>query len=606
MLNKFPGKCACGVWVEAEAGSVRKNSDTGRWDVRCETCNTGNAAVQSLIAHGTAILKANPGLSAKYGRPLPAKFVLLSGHDASDQQAAVFEHFAWGHGSVIVNAVAGAGKTSTMKNAIRYAPRNIFIQMFAFGSAAAQQLKAAIEELKTADDYDYSRVNAGTFHSVGLRAVRKFLNLPDAQVTISENKCRNLLKQTLGIADLRPGAQHPNIAIFSMYAAFVCDLVRFAKGEGLGALKPLDVADFWHLVEYHGMSLNSEHANVTTAVRMAIDLLALSNEAAKTGALDYADMLYLVCLWKLRLWQNDIVICDEAQDSSPVRIAMLHLSLKPGGKLYAVGDDFQAIMGFAGASNDAMSIIRREFNCKDLPLTVSYRCARKVVERAQTWNPIIQASPFAPEGDVLDDVALCDALDMLTAQDAILCRQTAPLVEVAYGLIAGGRACQILGREIGEGLVNLIEQQKAKGIERLVEKLEAWKTREMAKFIAKGEEQKAEAVDDKVSCINVLINGLSENDRTIPALIVKIRSLFTDQKEGVAPTVLTLCTQHRSKGLEWDNVAILRPDLNPSKAARQAHQLKQEFHLLYVANTRAKVRTINCAFGDMKIVKKAA
>src|SRR5277367_729756 len=106
---------------------------------------------------------------------------------------------------------------------------------------------------------------------------------------------------------------------------------------------------------------------------MARQLLGWSNDAAKLGRLDFDDQLYLVCLWKLRLWQNNVVVVDEAQDTNRVRRAMLHLMLGAGGRLYAVGDESQSIMGFTGASVDAMAQIEREFNCRRLPLTVSYR-----------------------------------------------------------------------------------------------------------------------------------------------------------------------------------------------------------------------------------------
>jgi superfamily I DNA/RNA helicase len=258
-------------------------------------------------------------------------------------------------------------------------------------------------------------------------------------------------------------------------------------------------------------------------------------------------------------------------------------------------------MGFTGASSDAMDLIAKEFNTAELPLTVSYRCAQRIVERAQTWVPHIEAHADAPAGSVADDVPLYAALAELGPTDAMLCRQTAPLVTVAYGLIARGRACRILGREIGEGLVNLIEQQKARGVDRLVAKLEAWREREMAKFIAKGEETRAEAVADRVDCVLVIAQALPETERTVPALIAKIRGMFVDPVRGEPQKVLTLCTVHKAKGKEWDKVAILQPELMPSRAARQLWQEVQEQNLQYVAATRAKTRLIYCQPEDTRV-----
>jgi superfamily I DNA/RNA helicase len=280
---------------------------------------------------------------------------------------------------------------------------------------------------------------------------------------------------------------------------------------------------------------------------------------------------------------------------------MLHLSLRPGGRLYAVGDPRQSIYGFTGASTDAMDLIAREFNTRELPLTVSYRCATAVVARAQSWVDYIEPAPGAPEGIVRDEVPLHEALANLSPTDAVLCRQTAPLVKVAYALLARGRACRILGKEIGDGLVNLIELQHGKGIEGLLKKLAIFAEREAAKFTARGDERAAEAVQDRVSCVATIAEALPEPQRTIPGLIHRIQTMFQDPEKGEQQRVLTLATQHKAKGKEWDKVLILRPDLNPSKAARQEWQIEQEDNLMYVAATRAKLELTYAVEGDMTL-----
>jgi DNA helicase II / ATP-dependent DNA helicase PcrA len=584
--NKRAGVCTtCGNQVEVGGGEAVKTEQGWRLECGCRSAGTDVADGASSAPTLTSGLQAD------------GSYVLLSGHAASPNQAAVFDHFRFGRGSRIIKAVAGSGKTTTMKNAVAYLPPRLSVQLLAFNVDAADQLKAAIDELVEKKRIPANNnVRASTFHSVGMYAVRRHLNLPETQLRVDDGKCRKLLRQNLpeGEAGDR---------LMSLYGAFVSQLVGLAKGEGIGALVP-DLEEAWyHLVDHHGMYLDSEEATVEMAVEMARRLLRWSNEAAKTGWIDYDDMLYLVCLWKLRLWRNHVVIPDECQDTNPVRRAILHLALLPGGRLYAVGDPKQSIYGFTGASTDAMDLIAKEFNTSELPLTVSYRCARRIVERAQTWVPYIEPAGTAPEGDVVDDLPLVEALTRLTSEDAILCRQTAPLVEVAYGLISRGRACRILGREIGEGLVNLIEQQRARGINKLVEKLAVWRDREMSKFIQRGEENRAEGVADRVNCVLVIVEKLPETERTVPALIAKIRSMFQDDSKGRRP-VLTLATVHKAKGQEWERVAILRPELMPSKAARQEWQMEQEENLQYIAATRAKTLLMYVADGDTQVERK--
>jgi superfamily I DNA/RNA helicase len=57
--------------------------------------------------------------------------------------------------------------------------------------------------------------------------------------------------------------------------------------------------------------------------------------------------------------------------------------------------------------------------------------------------------------------------------------------------------------------------------------------------------------------------------------------------------MITLCSVHKAKGLEWNRVYILgRDSLMPSKFARQKWQMDQELNLIYVAVTRAKAELI--------------
>ena len=145
----------------------------------------------------------------------------------------------------------------------------------------------------------------------------------------------------------------------------------------------------------------------------------------------------------------------------------------------------------------------------------------------------------------------------------------------------------MLGRDLGAGLTSLVKRVKARGIDALIEKLIAWRDREVAKHTAKGEELKAEAITDRVECVLTVIDSLDENHRTVPALLAAIEGLFSDQGG-----CLTLSTVHKAKGKEWQTVAILRPDLMPSKWARQDWQADQEQNLIYVAYTRAKKNLI--------------
>jgi len=77
---------------------------------------------------------------------------------------------------------------------------------------------------------------------------------------------------------------------------------------------------------------------------------------------------------------------------------------------------------------------------------------------------------------------------------------------------------------------------------------------------------------------------LYERADSVRELLELICKIFSD---GDAPGIL-LMTGHKSKGLEHENVFILREDLIPHKLATTEEAQLAESNLLYVMLTRAK------------------
>ena len=496
----------------------------------------------------------------------------------SPYQQAVFDFVSHGKGSALVTAVAGAGKTTTIVEALKLIPAGRTTSFLAFNKRIADELKAKVP----------AGVRAQTFHSVGFGAWGYMKNR-NVQVSMT-NKSRDLMDAHFGDDDVR------------MYGSFACKLVSLAKQIGMGFLSS-DTPDVWAgLIDHYDVSLDSTDASESEGVEIARRLLAHSVRVADAreggpSVIDADDMLYMPLLRNARFFPHDWVFVDEAQDTNGIQLAMLRRMLKPSGRLVAVGDRRQAIYGFRGADASAMDNIAKAFNCVELPLTISYRCSQAVVRQAQTIVPYIEAHPEAPEGRVwnwYDQVSPNDNFGKTTieypeptfsAGEAIICRNTAPLVSKAYELIGQGIGCKVLGREIGTGLIKLIEKMHAFDMDLLGAKLEAWSAREQAKFMAKGQETKAEAAADKVAAINAVIERLEEEDRTIAALIKALDAMFSDDSDA---KLVMLMTAHKSKGLEFERVYVLSPELMPSRWARQAWQQEQEANLQYVTWTRAK------------------
>jgi superfamily I DNA/RNA helicase len=171
--------------------------------------------------------------------------------------------------------------------------------------------------------------------------------------------------------------------------------------------------------------------------------------------------------------------------------------------------------------------------------------------------------------------------------DSVLCRFNAPIIKEAYGFIAKGVPARVEGREIGEGLKKLARRWKSKSFAVLLDNLDKYLEREVAKAEAKEQTNKVTAIEDSVSCLKIIINRVQQAGLTgDPVVLVstEVDKIFGEDAEKT-PHVL-LSTIHKSKGREWHRVFWLQT--GPSKRAKLPWELEQEQNLAYVACTRAK------------------
>jgi superfamily I DNA/RNA helicase len=139
--------------------------------------------------------------------------------------------------------------------------------------------------------------------------------------------------------------------------------------------------------------------------------------------------------------------------------------------------------------------------------------------------------------------------------------------------------------------MKLAGKWKVVRLDALAAKLEAFRETEVARLMAKGKENSAASLNDKIETLIVLIDGLPAGSK-VEDLRRRIDSMFSDTN-GEASKNLTLSTVHKAKGREYPTVYLLgRERFQPSPYARQLWQMKQEENLCYVAVTRAKERLI--------------
>lgn len=494
----------------------------------------------------------------RLSKPPPSPFI----NSPSIFQENIFAEIKSGESSLLIEAVAGSGKTSTIVHSTSLIPPHILTVFLAFNKNIATELESRVPR----------HIQVGTFHSRCLKALAR--NLPKYP-KVEKDKVRNILS-------LAQKEKAITWNEFEIYAQFVCKLVSLAKGAGI--VPAPDQASVWSdLIGKFGLVSTGPDFDESRAITLANRCLEESN--ADTKVIDYDDMLYLAYIRNITFDKASRIFIDEAQDTNFIQRELTKRMGDFGpnrmSRLIAVGDPSQAIYGFRGADADSMTAIAKDFNCKRLPLSISYRCSKAVVREAQKYTSGILPSDSALEGEVkhLDKFTSTDFLP----SSAILCRNTAPLVSFAFSLIRRHIGCRVLGREIGQGLVTLIKKLDVNGtIEMLTTKLELYESKEVEKFERKGELQSADAIRDKCQCISIFLSHCSD----VSELCSRIGKLFDDTSSGL----LTLSTVHKAKGLEWPKVFILdKAKLMPSPFARLDWQKQQEINLIYVAVTRAKL-----------------
>jgi hypothetical protein len=220
-----------------------------------------------------------------------------------------------------------------------------------------------------------------------------------------------------------------------------------------------------------------------------------------------------------------------------------------------------------------------------MPLSICYRCPSSHIRLAQQIVPQIEPREDAPEG-VIDSITPDCVQEEVRVGDLIISRTTAPLVRLCLGLIASRVPAYVRGRDIGKGLISVVNNiAKMRGFrwDDFGRYLESWKETEIRRLMKKQNSESAiDALLDRYESIEAIY--YSSNANTVTEFTKEIDFLFNEGGEAVM-----LSTVHRAKGLEADRVFILEPERMPLRWVNQLPwQYEQEMNIYYVALTRAK------------------
>ncbi len=179
---------------------------------------------------------------------------------------------------------------------------------------------------------------------------------------------------------------------------------------------------------------------------------------------------------------------------------------------------------------------------------------------------------------------------------AILCRNNAPLLSIAFKLIRRNIGVNMLGRDIGKSLVTLsrkIAREDSMSNLDVIRAVNEWRNKERSLAMANEQEEKLAGIEDRAECLIAVAEA--DGVKSAGDLRRALGDLF-ERGGGV-----TLGTGHRAKGLEWHTVLHLDPWRVPSKHAKknpEGPQMEQEMNLKYVIETRAKAVLLQANLED--------
>lgn len=496
-------------------------------------------------------------------------------------------------GALVIDAKAGAGKTTTIEQALKLIPKDQQVVFVAFNKHIAEEL-----EKRTKGD---SQVLASTLSSLGWAACRKAFPYTDEDI-IKYYKGKGLpvpnMKDRYGKGPILDDHKVPNIIKRTVtdkedldkWSGPMNDLIRLKKQYySEDASGKYNGPSGQSIAGKHGIEIpEGEEGKRFLTAAAAVWKESIND----THTMDFADQVFFPAYKKLPLADKRKglktldaawVMVDESQDLSMTESTLIK---RVAPRTVVVGDPNQSIYLFKGSDPDSMAKLKATLGADELPLSISYRCSQAVIAEAQKIVPGIEAAPGAKEGSI-QTIEHNQISEHAQPGDQVLCRTNAPLVAECLRMIAQGKKAHIKGRDIGKTVEKTIKQigggkkfDPEESLSDFYQKVSKYLESEKERLVAAGKEHLVPGLQDKVDTILALGTGLNK----VGEILGRIEQIFTvDKSPGV-----TFSTVHKAKGLEAEHVFIMRPDLMPFPFAESPEEQKQEMNLKYVAITRSK------------------
>ena len=495
-------------------------------------------------------------------------------------------------GPVCILAGAGSGKTTTITRRIAnqvasgvFAGRQILAVTFT--DKAAGEMRARLEALGA------DGVTARTFHAAALGQLHAFGG--DAPAKIVASKALSLRRIANSLP--KPYRFRP--------AGDLATEVEWARNRrltpatyltGLGDHTPPIPPDLMKRVfeEYERRKQAAGYADFEDLLERTIHLFESDPHA----------------LAELHDRYRSFTV-DEYQDVNLLQQTLLERWLGARDDLCAVGDDYQSIYGFTGATPRYLlelptrfphaTVVRLEANYRSTPqvLELANRIvprlggAEKVLVATLAAGPDTVARPFASPADeagfVVERIRALAAEGVPHEEMAVLCRTNARLADFEEPLHDARipfQGASLLGRDAARRLLRRLRDQESTSVAAGVRALavEAGWLEDPPDGLGERELVRQADLGRLVSLAREFDDGV----RTTSEFAADLHARFGST--GAERRGVHLLTLHGAKGLEFE--AVFLPRLQerelPIRQAKTDDEVAEERRLLYVGMTRAK------------------
>jgi DNA helicase-2/ATP-dependent DNA helicase PcrA len=489
-------------------------------------------------------------------------------------------------GPVCILAGAGSGKTTTITHRVANqvatgAFRSDEILAVTFTDKAAGEMRARLERLGV------TGVRACTFHSAALGQLRFFAPEPIGKILAS----KALPLRYIGNSLPRPYRFRP--------AADLATEVEWAKNRriapadyvrSLGDHEPPIPKDLMVKVyrDYERRKADQGYVDFEDLIEMAIRLFD-----ADAGALEQVRDRY-----------RSFTV-DEYQDVNLLQQTLLDRWLGEREELCAVGDDYQSIYAFTGASPEHLltmptrfpgaTVVRLEENYRSTPEVLEF--ANRLVPRLGGAEKVLRATlpggdapvtrSFAEAEDeaafIVDRIQELHAAGTPYEEMALLIRTNARSADFEEALTDAEIPSQGAALLSRDGARQLLKALRGSGASVSEVRRIALDQGMLEVIPDKLGEREVTRQNDLARLVR-LADAFGEG--TVAEFIAQLEERFgSNSGKGVH-----LLTYHRAKGLEFDAVFLPRLEERelPSKLSKTDVAIAEERRLLYVGLTRAR------------------